>query len=78
MTEEIVLKAYSECGERDWYGDYSYYPNPLEHYIKKSNLWCSEVKYASGRGDGIESITVFITEENLKLLGWEEDLKYKK
>ena len=77
-NEVITLKAYSKQTERDWYGDWSYYNNPLTHYIKDSKLWKSHLTYASGRGDGIESITVETTLNALELLGWEEDLKYKK
>lgn len=78
MNKEIKLVAHSKHTERDWYGDWSCYGNPLNHYLKDSKLWRYEVEYASGRGDGIEKITVYTTEEALITLGWENDLKYIK
>lgn len=75
--EKVVLEANSKKGDRDWYGDFNYYENPLSHY---SNCkMCAVTKYSddSGHGYGIAKIRVKTTIDFIKMVGWEKDLIYR-
>lgn len=74
--EQVVLYCKSEKGPSDWYGDFSYMDNPLEHY-QKSKMCEVEYDEASGHGWGIAGITVRTTMSFIKMMGWEKDLKYR-
>ena len=75
--EHVILEADSKEGDADWYGEFSYRDNPLEHYANSTK--CTVHKYAgSGRGYGIAKIRVETTMSFIKEMGWEEDLKYRK
>ena len=76
QDEQVVLYCKSEKGDRDWYGDFSYMDNPLEHY-QKSKMCDVEYDEASGHGWGIAGITVKTTMSFIKMMGWEKDLKYR-
>jgi len=72
----IKLSAKSKSGPADWYGDFDYLHNPLEHW-SNCNFAKVEYDYGSSHGYGIRSITVETSEEFVKLMGWDDDLKYK-
>lgn len=73
----IYLSCESETGDRDWYGDYNYLPNPLSKYTScKKQCECYYMS-GSGHGYGTAGIVVKTTEDFLNMMGWEDDLKYK-
>lgn len=75
--EYIYLSCESGTGDRDWYGDFNYLPNPLSKYTScKKQCECYYMN-GSGHGFGTAGIVVKTTEDFLKMMGWEDDLKYK-
>lgn len=73
---KIILEAWSERGDADWYGDFNYHSNPLAHW-SDSNFAKVICYGGSSHGFGTARIRVETTEEFVKLMGWDNDLKYK-
>ena len=74
--EKVKLHAYSEEGDRDWYGDFNYGDNPLDHY--HNSKVCTVKRYGgSSHGFGTAEIEVETTMGFIKMMGWEDDLKYR-
>jgi len=76
MENKIILEARSKEGDADWYGDFNYLDNPLDHWANSN--FAKVTRYGgSSHGFGTARIRVETTEEFVKLMGWDEDLKYK-
>lgn len=75
-NRKVTLYKESEAGDSDWYGDYNYLPNPLAHY---HDCKMCKVTYdrGSSHGYGTAGITVETTMKFIKMMGWENDLKYE-
>ena len=74
----VILSAASEKGESDLYGDYSFKPNPLEHYSNSNKSKVCRYNDGDGHGYGISHIEVETTIGFIREMGWEDDLKYRK
>lgn len=74
----IYMKARSDEGDADWYGDFNYGSCPLSKYKTNSNLWESKVLEGSSHGFGCPGLVVKTTMAALEAMGWESDYeKYK-
>jgi len=74
---KVILEAYSEPGERDWYGDYNYLPNPLAHYSNSNMCKVTSEGGRSAHGFGTGFKRVETTLNFIKMMGWEKDLVYE-
>lgn len=77
MDEEVYLIARAKAGDSDWYGDFNYSSHGLERFESKSTLWECKHLRGSSHGFGSAGLAVKTTMEALKILGWEDVLKYK-
>lgn len=75
--EKIILAAKSLEGDADWYGDFNYYGNPLSHYSNSKMCTVTVPPGGSGHGYGDWALRVETTMEFIKMMGWEDDLKYR-
>lgn len=75
-NRKVKLYYRSETSDPDYYGDFNYLPNPLSHY--SPSKMC-KVTYDRGNshGFGTAGITVETTLNFIKMMGWEDDLKYE-
>ena len=76
QDRDVILEAYSEKGDSDWYGDFNYGYNPLGRYSNSKH--CKVTRYnGSIHGFGTARIRVETKLSFLQLMGWEDDLKYE-
>jgi len=73
----VYLLCYSEQGDRDWYGDFNYLPNPLSKYVACKKQCETDTLSGSGHGFGTAGYIVKTSKDFIQLMGWEDDLKYE-
>jgi len=73
----VYLLCYSEQGDRDWYGDFNYLPNPLSKYVACKKQCETDTLSGSGHGFGTAGYIVKTSKNFIELMGWEDDLKYE-
>ena len=73
----VYLLCYSEQGDRDWYGDFNYLPNPLSKYVACKKQCETDTLSGSGHGFGTAGYIVKTSKDFIELMGWEDDLKYE-
>ena len=73
----VYLLCHSEEGDRDWYGDFNYYANPLDKYVSCTKQCETDELNGSGHGYGVAGYIVKTSKDFIEFMGWEDDLKYE-